>query len=77
MSPCIVMFVFGCLSYILFIACCKLFMNSGSGRGLLKILIIVCMGFFLCSLSCICRIIVAALFILMSSMNVVYRSCLL
>jgi hypothetical protein len=72
MSPCIVIDVFGCFVYIWSIAICRLVMKSGSACGRLYMLMIVWMGLFFCLFLWICRIIVAALGISMSSCVVAY-----
>ena len=75
MSPCIVMCVCGCRVSILLIALCMFVQKSGSLPGRLYMLMIVCIGLFLCLVLCSCVIIVAVFGMCMSSMYVVCKFC--
>ena len=74
-SPCIVTDVVGVLVRMVSTAFCKFFTNSVSWWGRLYMLITVWSGFVFWLLLWICKVIVAALGILMSSC-VMFRSCL-
>ena len=72
MSPCIVMVVLGCFVVMVSRAVWRFLVKSGSWWGGLYMLMMVLVGFVFCLLAWMCRIMVVALGILISS-RVVWR----